>query len=255
MSLQCGLRVIAAPRLRCLLFVMLPNFFTQPPSSMLRDAASRTAFPDGFCGRAGILLTEKNGEIAVETAFEPFSRGFAPSWRSLRAQELWPGLSEEEVPDVGLIDGRGRCFTLKDFFTGLFAAYPDRAALQGGLGLEERKRGWRFAVTDALSSPAVRLVLGFCRRRDGSRPVGLAEWWVGPSPAHEVRFDGTFYPPRAAAKFLLEALLDGIPVEPTRPVCPPDDVPSMPVIYEDGEVVAVNKPTRLASVPGIRECV
>ena len=234
---------------------MLPNFFTLPPSPILRDAAARAAVPAGFCGRAGILLTEKNGRIAAETAFEPLSRGRAASWRGLKEKDLWPGLSENEVPEVGLADGRGRCFTLKDFLAGLFAAYPDRPALQGGLGLEERKRGWRFAVTDALSSPAVRLVLGFCRRRDGSTPVGLAEWWVGPSPAHEVRFDGTFYPPRAAAKFLLEALLEGIPVEPARPVCAPDDVPPLPVIYEDDAVVAVNKPTRLASVPGIRECV
>ena len=32
-----------------------------------------------------------------------------------------------------------------------------------------------------------------------ARIIGLAEWWCGPTPAHEIRFDGTFYPPRAAA--------------------------------------------------------
>lgn len=90
--------------------------------------------------------------------------------------------------------------------------------MQGGRELEARKAGWRFAVTDALSSPVVVLTARrnarAARGEACGRILGLAEWWCGPTPAHEVRFDGTFYPPRAAAKWLYERLAKGLPAAP-----------------------------------------
>ena len=234
---------------------MLPHFYTVPPAADLRALARRVTPPVGFCGRAGLLVTKKDGVTATYTAFEPVTRGLAPSYRELRVESLWPEVAANDLPAVTLRNGLGDTFTLPDFFAELFKAYPDKPLDQGGRELEARKAQWRFAVTDALKSPAVKLMLDFCGRRDGSTPVGLAEWWVGDAPAHEVRFDGTFYPPRTAAKFLLEAILKGIPMDHVRPVCAPDAVPEVNVLYEDDAIVVVDKPTRLASVPGIREAV
>lgn len=60
-----------------------------------------------------------------------------------------------------------------------------------------------------MTDPAVQLLLDHNRRQDGSFPIGVMEWWVGESPAHEIRHDGAVYSPRAAAKLLLKRWLKG----------------------------------------------
>ena len=81
------------------------------------------------------------------------------------------------------------------------------------------------------------------------------EWWVGESPAHEIRHDGAVYSPRAAAKLLFEALVEGIPYVGVEPHVSEEAVPEVPVLYVDDDIIVVNKPSRLASVPGVRETV
>ena len=235
----------------------LPAPFTRAPGAFVRELAAAAPVPEGFCGRAGLLVTEKSGRFAVRYAFERSpERARVSSYRALRAEALWPCLGAEAVPARSIVTGRGETLTLVAFFEEMFAPYPARLWDQGGRELEMRRAQWRFAICDALGSPGVVLLLDHNRGLGaGGRPAALAEWWIGPSPAHEVRCSGTFYPPRAAAKFLYEKLLDGIPHDEVEPRVADSAALEtvMPLLYEDDAVVIVNKPSRLASVPGVRE--
>lgn len=245
--------------------ILFPSPFGTPPSPELVARARLAPVPAGFTGRAGVLVFEDEAGVHAEHAFEPVSRalcgagGEGRDWSTLRAAALWPGMSRDEVPERTLVDGRGVRFTVRDFLKAMFEPYPDLPEMQGGRELEARKAGWRMAVTDALTSPVVALVAARNeaavrgRISGNARIIGLAEWWCGPTPAHEIRFDGTFYPPRAAAKWLYERLVEGLPAAPVSAIASEEDFETLPVLYFDDDIVVIDKPTRLASVPGVRE--
>lgn len=232
-----------------------PTPFGRVPHPELLDARRSVVVPDGFVGYAGVLLTEKDGVRSVYTAFEPLTCGKAERYEDLTADGLWPLVEESDVPDIELVNGRGETFTFKDFLTSVFAMYPDRPHHQGGRELAIRRAQWRSAFLDAMTDPAVQLLLDHNRRQDGAFPIGVMEWWVGESPAHEIRHDGAVYSPRAAAKLLFEALVEGIPYVGVEPHVSEEAVPEVPVLYVDDDIIVVNKPSRLASVPGVRETV
>ncbi len=237
---------------------LMPDFFTSAPGPELQLAKRNAPVPAGFTGRAGVLLVQTcAGTIEPRYAFEPLSgpeAGFTDSWETLKADTLWPQREEDDVPAVSLTDGMRESFTLHSFFDGLFAGYPDKPWDQGGEALARRKARWREAISRALESPSVKLLDAFNRSED-VRALALAEWWVGPSPQHEIRHDGTFYPPRSAGKLLLARLISGLPHQPVRPLTSPGSEPAIEVIYEDAAMVVINKPARLASVPSVRESV
>ena len=88
--------------------------------------------------------------------------------------------------------------------------------------------------------------------RTGLTPIALAEfWWGNPTPAGG-RHHGVFYPAcRGKCAKILPFMLEGIPCEP-----PPsygnhgvlDDAPRP--VFEDEDLVVVDKPSGLLSVPG-----
>lgn len=236
---------------------LFPSPFGVPPSETVRRHARLASVPEGFNGRAGVLVWEDEAGEHADYAFEPVSRGVGCSWTTLTEDMLWPGMSREAVPERTLVDGNGESLTLKDFLKDMFAPYPDLPEMQGGRELEARKASWRFAVADALSSPVVALISQWnVERVKGNRSgriLGLAEWWCGVTPGHEVRFDGTFYPPRTAAKWLYERLVAGLPAAPVPAIASEDEFGSLTVLHADDDIVVIDKPTRLASVPGVRE--
>lgn len=236
---------------------LFPSPFGVPPSETLLRNAALAPLPAGFTGRAGVLVWEDASGEHADYAFEPVSRGVGRDWRALSEDDLWPGMPRESVPERTLVDGRGEAFTVRDFLKTMFEPYPDLPEMQGGRELEARKAGWRFAVADALSSPVVVLMARrnelAARGEAGGRILGLAEWWCGPTPGHEVRFDGTFYPPRAAAKWLYERLVEGLPAASVPAIAKEADFESLTVLFSDDDIIVIDKPTRLASVPGVRE--
>ena len=144
--------------------ILFPSPFGTPPSPEVVARARLVPVPEGFTGRAGVLVFEDEAGVHAEHAFEPVSRalcgagGAGRDWSTLRAAALWPGMSRDEVPERTLVDGRGVRFTVRDFLKAMFEPYPDLPEMQGGRELEARKAGWRMAVTDALTSPVVALV-------------------------------------------------------------------------------------------------
>lgn len=82
-------------------------------------------------------------------------------------------------------------------------------------------------------------------------PIALAEFWWGASPVSEIRTHKQFYPAcKSKCEPILKHMLEGIEL---------DDNPMLEeivldkeieILYEDDQIVAINKPAELLSVPG-----
>jgi tRNA pseudouridine32 synthase/23S rRNA pseudouridine746 synthase len=85
----------------------------------------------------------------------------------------------------------------------------------------------------------------------GLTPIAMAEFWIGKSPATEVRKHGQFYPACISrCKPILAHMLTGVRVEQNPMLTNPAVNKELPVIYEDDYMIAVHKPADMLSVPG-----
>ncbi len=88
--------------------------------------------------------------------------------------------------------------------------------------------------------------------RHGLMPLALAEFWWGAPPKEGVRHHGRYYPAcRGKCNPILPFMLKGIDVQP-RVITGHgfNDVAAPEVVYEDDDLLVVNKPSGLLSVPG-----
>ena len=83
-------------------------------------------------------------------------------------------------------------------------------------------------------------------------PIALAEFWIGASPANELRREGVFYAPCSGKCMpILRHMLVGLDIEPdpqrihAEVLCR-----QIEIVYEDAYLMVVNKPSGLLSVPG-----
>lgn len=85
----------------------------------------------------------------------------------------------------------------------------------------------------------------------GLKPVVMAEFWWGQSPKSEVRKHGRFYPAcRGKCEPILGHMLQGLTVDPNPMLSNPAEGKQLPIIYEDEDLLVVNKPAGFLSVPG-----
>ena len=85
--------------------------------------------------------------------------------------------------------------------------------------------------------------------RRGLKPLCMGEFWMGQSPKREIREEGRFYPACSAkCKPLLRHMLLGLDVE-SNPLLKTIEAP-LEVIYQDDDIVVVNKPSGMLAVPG-----
>jgi len=87
--------------------------------------------------------------------------------------------------------------------------------------------------------------------RLGLKPLAMGEFWIGPSPAREVREEGRFYPScMGKCGPLLTWMLQGVDVEP-NPLDSRFSISSIPaVVWSDKDIIVVEKPAGMLSVPG-----
>ena len=83
------------------------------------------------------------------------------------------------------------------------------------------------------------------------KPIALAEFWWGQPPPSAIRKHGRYYPAcRGKCGPILGHMLGGLDVDPN----PMEDNPAagkdLPVVYEDDDLLVVNKPSGFLSVPG-----
>ena len=82
-------------------------------------------------------------------------------------------------------------------------------------------------------------------------PIAVAEFWIGASPAGEVRRDGYFYGAcKSKCEPILGFMLQGLDVD-ENALEKGGDISSINIIFEDEHIVVVDKPSGVLSVPGI----
>lgn len=83
-------------------------------------------------------------------------------------------------------------------------------------------------------------------------PIAMAEFWWGPSPKSEIRKHGYFYPAcRGKCEPILNYMLQGLTVDDNPLLVNPALGVDLEIIYEDADMVVINKPAEFLSVPGI----
>ncbi len=82
----------------------------------------------------------------------------------------------------------------------------------------------------------------------GLHPVCMAEFWWGESPKSEIRHHWQYYPScRGKCLPILTHMLQGLDVDPDPQSKGEGDII---IVYEDEDIIVVNKPSGLLSVPG-----
>ena len=82
------------------------------------------------------------------------------------------------------------------------------------------------------------------------KPVAMAEFWIGESPKSIIRKEGNYYPScTGKCGPILSFMLQGLDVE-SNPVENIKQPESLEVIYEDNNIIVINKPQGMLSVPG-----
>lgn len=83
------------------------------------------------------------------------------------------------------------------------------------------------------------------------KPIALAEFWWGKSPKSEVRQHKNYYPAcKGKCEPILGHMLTGLKVEENPLLVASNLSDQLEIIYEDDDLIVVNKPTELLSVPG-----
>lgn len=83
------------------------------------------------------------------------------------------------------------------------------------------------------------------------KPIALAEFWWGASPKSEVRKHKQFYPScRGKCEPILSHMLLGLHVDSNPMLELPETIEPLKIVYEDDQLLAINKPADFLSVPG-----
>ncbi len=83
------------------------------------------------------------------------------------------------------------------------------------------------------------------------KPIAMAEFWWGQSPKSEIRKHKNFYPScRGKCEPILGHMLKGIPMDENPIQSPTINDDELAVVFEDDDVVVINKPAEFLSIPG-----
>lgn len=83
-------------------------------------------------------------------------------------------------------------------------------------------------------------------------PICMAEFWWGDSPKSEVRKHGQFYPAcTGKCEPILGHMLEGIELNENLLLKQNSTVEELEILYQDDDLVVINKPEEFLSVPGI----
>ncbi len=82
-------------------------------------------------------------------------------------------------------------------------------------------------------------------------PICLAEFWYGKSPNSEIRKHGYFYPAcKTKCLPILTHMLEGLNLDPNPLEDNPAKITQLDIVYEDDDIIVINKPFDFLSVPG-----
>ncbi len=83
------------------------------------------------------------------------------------------------------------------------------------------------------------------------KPIALAEFWWGASPLSEIRKHRHYYPAcRGKCEPILNHMLQGLEVDQNPFIQHSEKYPEIEIIYQDDDILILNKPHEFLSVPG-----
>jgi len=87
--------------------------------------------------------------------------------------------------------------------------------------------------------------------QEGLTPIAMAEFWWGESPKSEIRKHKYFYPAcQGKCQPILGHMLQGMKVDENPLLKNSAESKSIEILYEDEDLLVINKPNELLSVPG-----
>lgn len=83
------------------------------------------------------------------------------------------------------------------------------------------------------------------------KPLAIAEFWWGKSPKSEIRQHKNFYPACSGkCQPILAHMLKGMSLDENPLLINPAAGKALPIVYQDDDIIVVNKPAEFLSVPG-----
>lgn len=221
----------------------------------------------------GVLVVEKDGtwQTAEGVSFiAAFSaqldgqydhEGFVPPVYEMKTPPI--GTSKEEsrrlqrllFAQYHLLNGKGERRNLLEIFQNEQPIFSPEEWFNKGEGLKVKGEGESSTLPPSGAGECCAPKLLHYAFQHGLKPLALAEFWVGASPANELRREGQFYAPCSGRCVpILRFMMQGLEVERT---VKENDAEALcrqvEIIYEDESLVVVNKPAGLLSVPGKTE--
>ncbi|MEL6833024.1 MAG: RluA family pseudouridine synthase [Bacteroidota bacterium] len=133
----------------------------------------------------------------------------------------------------------------------LFAQYDFLNARGESLNVREIFANTVFKVPPAGAGDCAGPKLLQFAFQNNLQPLAMAEFWWGPSPSSEIRKHGHFYPAcRGKCEPILGHMLQGLGVEENPLARDRVQVDKLEVVYEDDDLVVINKPSGFLAVPG-----
>ena len=221
----------------------------------------------------GVLVVEKDGtwQTAEGVSFiAAFSaqldgqydhEGFVPPVYEMKTPPI--GTSKEEsrrlqrllFAQYHLLNGKGECRNLLEIFQNEQPILSPEEWFNKGEGLKVKGEGESSTLPPSGAGECCAPKLLQYAFQHGLKPLALAEFWVGASPANELRREGQFYAPCSGRCVpILRFMMQGLAVEkPAQENRTEDLCRRIEVLYEDASLMVVNKPAGLLSVPGKTE--
>ena len=127
-----------------------------------------------------------------------------------------------------LLNAKGECKDLTEIFTGTFLQKPP-----AGSGDCAAPKLLQYAFQNELT------------------PVCMAEFWWGQQPKSEIRKHKSFYPAcQSKCQPILSHMLSGMALDENPLLINPAENKDLKIVFQDEDIVVVNKPAGLLSVPG-----
>ena len=221
----------------------------------------------------GVLVVEKDGtwQTAEGVSFiAAFSaqldgrynhEGFVPPVYEMKTPPI--GTSKEEsrrlqrllFAQYHLLNGKGERRNLLEIFQNEQPILSPEEWFNKGEGLKVKGEGDSSTLPPSGAGECCAPKLLQYAFQHALKPLALAEFWVGASPANELRREGPFYAPCSGRCVpILRFMLQGLDVEkPAQENRTEDLCRRIEVLYEDASLMVVNKPAGLLSVPGKTE--
>ena len=87
--------------------------------------------------------------------------------------------------------------------------------------------------------------------KQNMKPIAMAEFWWGQAPKSEIRQHKNFYGACSGkCQPILAHMLEGLAIDENPLLVNPAEGKSLDIIYQDDDIVVVNKPSEFLSVPG-----